>query len=157
MNNKLATATTLASVLFLSTSFALAQNNNEGTSPDAASPMAPGENATPHGAGTSFGGYIIEPSKRQITASAYVGKPLYNSADESLGHLRDLIVEKDGNIVAAVVGVGGVMGVAEKNVALRMDKIAIAQSADGGEMRLTTNETADSLKSAPEFRASDPL
>ncbi len=54
--------------------------------------------------------------------------------------------------MAAVIGVGGFLGIGEKNVAVPMDKITVAQNPQDGSMKLTTTETADSLKAAPEFK-----
>jgi hypothetical protein len=61
-------------------------------------------------------------------------------------------MKKDGGLVAAVIGVGGFLGIAEKDVAVPMDKITVAQNPQDGSMKLTTTETADSLKAAPEFK-----
>jgi hypothetical protein len=43
---------------------------------------------------------------------------IYNSSNENIGDVNDLIVDKKGNIDAVVVGVGGFLGIGEKNVAL---------------------------------------
>jgi hypothetical protein len=55
-------------------------------------------------------------------------------------------------VVAAVVGVGGFLGMGQKNVAVSFDKITATQNAEDGTVKLTTTETADTLKAAPEFK-----
>ncbi|MFD1327365.1 PRC-barrel domain-containing protein [Mycoplana ramosa] len=96
--------------------------------------------------------YLTEQSPDEISANTYIGQSVYNAADESIGSIHDLIIEKDGGITAAVIGVGGFLGIGEKWVAVPFGNISIAQAPDGGEVKLTTTETAESLQAAPEFK-----
>ncbi|HEV7245748.1 MAG TPA: PRC-barrel domain-containing protein [Shinella sp.] len=98
------------------------------------------------------GDYLTAQSPEQISANTYLGQAVYNSADESIGKISDLIMEKDGGITAAVVGVGGFLGIGEKWVAVPFEKISIAQVPDSDDVKLTTTETAESLQAAPEFK-----
>lgn len=56
-------------------------------------------------------------------ASKIVGLNVYNSSNESLGSINDLLTDQQGNIKAVVVGVGGFLGVGEHLVAVSYDKI----------------------------------
>ncbi len=56
-------------------------------------------------------------------ASKVVGLSVYNENNESLGSINDLLTDKDGNIKAVVLGVGGFLGVGEHLVAVPFDKI----------------------------------
>ncbi|MFZ2157931.1 MAG: PRC-barrel domain-containing protein [Bradyrhizobium sp.] len=56
-------------------------------------------------------------------ASKLVGLKVYNDANESLGSINDLLTDKNGNIKAVVLGVGGFLGVGEHLVAVPFDKI----------------------------------
>jgi sporulation protein YlmC with PRC-barrel domain len=56
-------------------------------------------------------------------ASKVVGLKVYNDNNESLGSINDLLMDKSGNIKAAVIGVGGFLGVGEHLVAVPLDKI----------------------------------
>src|SRR5712664_4468998 len=56
-------------------------------------------------------------------ASKVVGLSVYNANNESLGSINDLLTDKNGNIKAAVIGVGGFLGVGEHLVAVPFDKI----------------------------------
>ncbi|MBB3455849.1 sporulation protein YlmC with PRC-barrel domain [Rhizobium sp. BK313] len=98
------------------------------------------------------GGYLTEQSADQISAKTYMGQSVYNGQNESIGRINDLILQKQGGVIAAVVGVGGFLGIGQKNVAVPFDKIDLAQNAQDGTIKLTTTETADSLKAAPEFK-----
>ncbi|ODS58891.1 MAG: photosystem reaction center subunit H [Agrobacterium sp. SCN 61-19] len=117
--------------------------------------------------------YLTEQAENQISVNDFMGQPIYTSDNQSIGDINDLLVQEDGGIVAAVVGVGGFLGIGQKNVAIPFDKITISREMDGAtmtgtgdaatttttteavadaEVRLTTTETADSLRNAPEFR-----
>jgi sporulation protein YlmC with PRC-barrel domain len=56
-------------------------------------------------------------------ASKVVGLSVYNDNNESLGSINDLLTDKNGNIKAVVLGVGGFLGVGEHLVAIPFDKI----------------------------------
>jgi sporulation protein YlmC with PRC-barrel domain len=99
------------------------------------------------------GGYLTEQGPDQISANTYIGQSVYNSNNESIGNVNDLIMKKDGGLVAAIVGVGGFLGIGEKDVAVPMEKITVAQNTQDGSVKLTTSETAESLKAAPEFKS----
>ncbi|RUL98687.1 PRC-barrel domain-containing protein [Rhizobium chutanense] len=101
---------------------------------------------------TAQAGYITEQAPDQVSANTYIGQSVYNGNNESIGSVNDLILKKDGGFVAAIVGVGGFLGIGEKNVAVPMEKITVAQNTQDGSVKLTTSETAESLKAAPEFK-----
>ncbi|MGO8024004.1 PRC-barrel domain-containing protein [Rhizobium leguminosarum] len=114
---------------------------------DAAQVPAPAATAD-----TAQTGYLTEQSPDQVSANTYIGQSVYNGNNESIGSVNDLILKKDGGMVAAIVGVGGFLGIGEKNVAVPMEKITVAQNPQDGSVKLTTSETAESLKAAPEFK-----
>jgi sporulation protein YlmC with PRC-barrel domain len=55
--------------------------------------------------------------------SKIVGLNVYNDKNESVGSINDLLTDKNGNIKAVVIGVGGFLGVGEHLVAVAFDKI----------------------------------
>jgi sporulation protein YlmC with PRC-barrel domain len=56
-------------------------------------------------------------------ASKVVGLSVYNDKNESLGSINDLLTDKNGNIKAVVIGVGGFLGIGEHLVAIPFEKI----------------------------------
>lgn len=138
------------------------QNNATGTAPmtttDPNAPAATGSGASSTNSTDmqeSASTYLTEQSGNQISASTYIGSTVYNAQNESIGDINDLIIDRNGGIVAAVVGVGGFLGIGEKNVAVPMANIMPSQKEDGTDLRLTTNETAATLQNAPEFKTLD--
>ncbi|MCM2291311.1 PRC-barrel domain-containing protein [Allorhizobium sp. BGMRC 0089] len=153
-----------ASALIASTALApaaFAQNTTPATNP--AAPGSVQMNTTSGDTtGTTTGAmgttaatdtYLTRQGPDQVSASNFIGQNVYNSNNKSIGEINDLIMQKNGGIVAAVIGVGGFLGMGEKNVAVPMSKITVAQDTKNpSELHLTTTETSDSLKNAPEYK-----
>jgi sporulation protein YlmC with PRC-barrel domain len=157
-----------AAVLMASTAIApaFAQTNNAapatpatpGAQTDTVTPPASGSMGSQSGAatmGAASGEYLTQQSETQMSASDYIGKAIYNGENNSIGDVNDIIIEQNGGIAAVVVGVGGFLGIGEKNVALPMSKVTMSRDAENKDVRLTTTETAEALKSAPEFQTLD--
>ncbi len=120
--------------------------------PDNSAPQKNAQAPAPATGSQSSGGYLTMQSADQISAKTYMGQSVYNGQNESIGSINDLILQKQGGVIAAVVGVGGFLGMGQKNVAVPFDKINAAQNPQDGTIKLTTTETADALKAAPEFK-----
>src|SRR5215469_15774861 len=56
-------------------------------------------------------------------ASKVVGLNVYNAQNENVGSINDLLLDKSGNIKAAVISVGGFLGMGARYVAVPFDKI----------------------------------
>ena len=56
-------------------------------------------------------------------ASKMVGLGVYNEKNESVGSINDFLTDKNGKIVAVVIGVGGFLGVGEHLVAVPFEKV----------------------------------
>ena len=84
------------------------------------------EKPRPHTAApmtTAPGGFITQGQKGQWRASKLVGVDIYNNADENIGEVNELLVDASGRVLAVVVGVGGFLGIGEKNVALPFETV----------------------------------
>jgi sporulation protein YlmC with PRC-barrel domain len=55
--------------------------------------------------------------------SKVVGLSVYNDNNENVGSINDLLTDKSGNIKAAVISAGGVLGVGAHLVAVPFDKV----------------------------------
>ena len=55
--------------------------------------------------------------------SKVIGLNVYNDQNEKIGAIKDLMVDKSGNIVSAVIGVGGFLGVGERDVAVKFAEL----------------------------------
>ena len=81
-----------------------------------------------------------------------IGETVYNgTADnaENIGEVNDLVLDMEGKVKAIVVGVGGFLGIGEKNVALEYDTIEWAEK--DGERWIVVAATKDELNALPTF------
>jgi sporulation protein YlmC with PRC-barrel domain len=90
----------------------------------------------------------------QISASKLLNESVLNQANESIGDINDVILDNSGKVVSVVVGVGGFLGMGEKDVALSFDQLTFATDNDG-DLTVTTNATKESLQAAPEYQNPD--
>jgi sporulation protein YlmC with PRC-barrel domain len=95
--------------------------------------------------------YLAEQKPEHTTANDFIGQPIVNAAGDEIGDVKNLVISPEGDVVAAVVGVGGFLGIGEKDVALPTESIVVIR-LDDSTLRLTTLETAETLKAAPEFK-----
>ena len=51
------------------------------------------------------------------------GLKVYNDANENIGSINDLLMDKSGNVKIAVIGVGGFLGMGEHLVAVSFDQV----------------------------------
>jgi sporulation protein YlmC with PRC-barrel domain len=67
------------------------------------------------------GRFIAQASDSVMRASKIVGIDVIGLDEHRLGDVRDLIMSREGQIEAVVIGVGGVLGIGQKNVAVPFD------------------------------------
>ena len=103
--------------------------------------MAPAEQAAPN---------VIHADGH--LASNLIGQNVYNSANdeaENIGSVNDLVINDEGDVEAIVVGVGGFLGIGQKNVAL--EYAAIEWADRDGERWLIVPTDRETLESLEEF------
>jgi len=118
-------------------------------------------------------------------ASKLMGLNVYNEANEKLGDINELLVDKSGKINAVVIGIGGFLGMGEHDIAVSMDKLKFVEepvrtsstststtsrdTTTGAAATTTTNRSAndwvpdhavmsgnkEQLKALPQFKYSD--
>ncbi|MBR0972799.1 MULTISPECIES: PRC-barrel domain-containing protein [Bradyrhizobium] len=65
----------------------------------------------------------------QWRTSKMDGVKVYNEANENIGSINDLLMDKSGAIKIAVIGVGGFLGMGEHLVAVPYDKLKFVNEA----------------------------
>jgi sporulation protein YlmC with PRC-barrel domain len=96
-------------------------------------------------------GGFVSFSSDQMRASSLMGQEIYGADNESIGEVSDLVLQEDGSTRAAIVDVGGFLGVGEKSVAIPFDQLTMAPSEGGTEPRVTVAMTKEQLEQAPAF------
>ncbi|NJO36728.1 MAG: PRC-barrel domain containing protein [Rhizobiales bacterium] len=112
--------------------------------------------------------YLETPAEGALQASNLIGKRIYateNDVDEAtplaaggeadwddIGEINDIVVTRDGAVQAVVLGVGGFLGVGEKNVAVDMASLKfVVEQDDPDDFFLVVNSSKALLENAPAF------
>lgn len=85
-------------------------------------------------------------------ASKLIGGSIVNAANESIGDVNDLLISPDGKIASVIVGVGGFLGIGEKDVALSFDTLSLTKDNNGNTV-IMSKATKASLESMPPWTA----
>jgi len=143
----------LAAVLALiaAASFAFAENNTEKTEP----PPAAGTTTPP-----------AAPPPPQVTPEITVlnkhevegvlGRDVRSAADEDMGRIVDVLVDRAGQVRAAIIDFGGFLGVGSRRIAVDWGALHFPQPGKPGE-RIALDLTRDQVKAAPEYREGKPV
>jgi len=97
-------------------------------------------------------GYELVPAG-EMTADALKGAPVYAAGDEKIGDIKDAIVSADGKVERIIVGVGGFLGIGERDVAYPFDEVSFQRQADGSDLRAYVGTNAADVTNLPEYRA----
>ena len=82
-------------------------------------------------------------------AQSVLGKEVRTSADEAMGRIVDVVVDREGRVRAAVIDFGGFLGVGSRKIAVDWK----ALSFNGSKPDLVTSElTRDQVNAAPEYK-----
>jgi len=101
----------------------------------------------PPAANTSAGSmhFITDMKAGDWRASKLKGVNVYNSNNEKIGDINEILIDKSGNIEAAVVGVGGFLGMGEHDVAVPFNQLKpVEQPVRTSSNAPATNTTAPS-------------
>ena len=84
--------------------------------------------------------------------SKLIGATVYGPDNASIGNVNDVLLDNDGKIRAVVIGVGGFLGVGEKDVAVPFDTLHISRKPESSAIdKVTVTYSKDDLKNAPKF------
>jgi putative membrane protein len=113
--------------------------------------MAPEASAPPPAASSTKDTAELESKlpAEAISISTYYNKDVYDTQDNKIGDVNDILLDKDGRLSTAIIGVGGFLGVGEKDVAVPFKTLKISEK--GGDRYLVINATKEALEKAPGY------
>jgi hypothetical protein len=133
-----------AFALFSASPAALAQTTPPADSPPVTPPAATAP-AKP--------GMFYTRSQGDMPASDLLGATVRNNANEAIGEINELVLSGDGRPAAVIIGVGGFLGLGERELAI--DYKALRFEKDAGSIIIKVDATKDALKAAPEWEWPD--
>ena len=81
-----------------------------------------------------------------VNADKMIGRTVVNASDEKVGNIESVLIDKDGKVRYVVIGVGGFLGMGERDVAVRWDELSFT-----GE-KIVISATKDQLAALPAHR-----
>jgi hypothetical protein len=89
-------------------------------------------------------------------AHGVLGRDVRSPADEDMGHIVDVIVDRAGVVRAAVIDFGGFLGVGSRKIVVDWNALHFGHVADKGDS-ITLELTKEQVKAAPEYKEDQPI
>lgn len=93
--------------------------------------------------------FVATQGAGEQSAASIIGLPVENNAGDKLGDINYLVLDNAGKISTAVIGVGGFLGVGEKNVGIPYNELTFAEK--DGRRVATVDATKETLTNAPSY------
>ena len=87
--------------------------------------------------------YITRQAPTDWTAEALIGRTVENANGDNLGEINNVIINEKGDVVAVVIGVGGFLGIGEKNVGVSFDDLDFKTTEPMNDRTATKEEKAE--------------
>jgi sporulation protein YlmC with PRC-barrel domain len=84
---------------------------------------------------------------QSVTVTDWYKQSVYDPSNSKIGEIKDVLLSSDGRVNAFIIGVGGFLGMGEKDVAVPFN--AVKRTTKDGKVNLTLDATKDALKTAP--------
>lgn len=101
----------------------------------------------PASAATSF---VAKQSAGEASSSGLIGTKVQNAAGETIGDVNYLVLDANGSVSTVVIGVGGVLGVGEKNVGVPFKSVTRQDDKNGNPV-FVLDASKDELTAAPAY------
>ena len=114
------------------------------------SPTSTMPTGTPGGSGHGFSrdGYA-NAAVHELQASDLEGAKVYGHGDETIGSVSALKLSTEGRIHAAVIDVGGFLGIGAHSVLVPFDDLTVLRATGGSDVRVHMDTTKEKLKAMP--------
>lgn len=94
--------------------------------------------------------FIAKQAVGEASSSGLIGTKIKNTAGENVGDVNYLVLDAEGKVTTVVIGVGGFLGVGEKNVGVPFKAVTRQDDANGNPAFIL-NATKEELNSAPSY------
>src|SRR6201996_6005495 len=89
-------------------------------------------------------------------ARGVLGRDVRSPANEDMGRIVDVIVDRQGTVRAAVIDFGGFLGVGSRKIVVDWSALHFGRVADKGES-ITLELTKEQVMAAPEYKEGTPI
>jgi hypothetical protein len=91
-----------------------------------------------------------------VDAHGILGRDVRSAADEDMGRIADVIVDRDGVVRGAVIDFGGFLGVGTRKIVVDWAALHFWNVANPSKS-ITLELTRDQVKAAPEYKDDQPI
>lgn len=84
-----------------------------------------------------------------LSISTYYNEDVYDNQNNKIGDVNDILLDKEGRVSTVIIGVGGFLGVGEKDVAVPFSALKVAEK--DGDRYLVINASKEALEKAPGY------
>ena len=96
--------------------------------------------------------FVDKQNNTEVLGTDFIGTPVNTKDGQQIGKISNLVFDQEGRIELAVIGVGGFLGIGEKEVAVPFD--AVKSESVNGKHVFVVEATKDELKAAPAYKNS---
>jgi PRC-barrel domain len=89
-------------------------------------------------------------------AHGVLGRDVRSAADENMGHILDIIVDRAGVVRAAVIDFGGFLGVGSRKIVVDWSALHFGRVANKSDS-ITLELTKEQVTAAPEYKEDKPV
>ena len=119
----------------------------------AQAPERPGAGGRPADSANPVSSQIVNAQGRdEWLASKLRGTVVLGSDNQKVGDVVDILLDKSGQVRAFIVGVGGVLGLGAKEVAIDLTEFREVPATNGNKTHLKVPMTKEQLAQAPDFK-----
>jgi hypothetical protein len=93
---------------------------------------------------------------RARDAHGVLGRDVRSPADENMGRIVDVIVDRGGTVRAAVIDFGGFLGVGSRKIVVDWNALHFGRIANKSDS-ITLELTKDQVTAAPEYKEDTPI
>ncbi|MGC1178775.1 MAG: PRC-barrel domain-containing protein [Methyloceanibacter sp.] len=90
----------------------------------------------------------------ELLATDLIGRPAVNAENKTIGDVNDLVTDRSGKTIAVIIGVGGFLGIGEKDVAVPFDALGFTRDEDN-DVRIVVDIDKTALTAAPDYQSLD--
>ena len=138
-NRRMAMAAGALLALTVALTTALAESDTDKTEPPAVSQATPA---------------LTFLNKHEV--QSILGRDVRSAADENMGRIVDVLVDRAGQVRAAIIDFGGFLGVGSRKIAVDWNALHFPQPGKPNE-RIALELTRDQVKAAPEYQDGKPV
>ena len=94
--------------------------------------------------------FVDKQNNSEVLGTDFIGTPVMGKDWQQIGKIANLVFDQNGRIELAVIGIGGVLGVGEKEVAVPFE--AVKSEVKDGRHVFAIDATKEQLKDAPAYQ-----